>query len=201
MSLEAMPRWARWLVDGDEFPPAGRTRVPFDEAQRVLVDHPTFAGSSTRSLIWQGLERYLARFFDLQDQYEQELQGRDLVHYLWMGGSFVSNHLDPRNLDLSVVYDAEARDLIKGRRGSAWLVEAFSRDSIAQYRLSPLAVPYRAIASPFQSHALSEAEQSYLRERGAWDDWWQRCRAQGVAYRGPTVHTVGTARGYLEVTL
>ncbi len=171
-------------------------------AKELLVSSPEFADSTTRSNLWNGLERYVIRFLELERVYASELQGEHLVEYLWLGGSYVSNKPDPRNIDLTVVINTLSRSVIKGRPGAGWLADAFKREKcLEEFSLSPLELRYEPLASPFRSHLLPPSGQAYLRERGAWDDWWQRCRAPGVEDESPTLDTARAVRGYLEVTL
>ena len=170
-----------WLDRGEEFPPPGRVRMSFDAVEEMLVKHPKFTDSATRSEVWDGLERYLTAFFRVEELCADLLGEANLVHYLWLGGSFVSNNLDPNNIDVTMVVDGAAREAVRGREGSGWLTTAFERGRILRdYRVSPLEVSYRPVASPFRSSLADPVEQNYFRERGAWDDWWQRCRAPGV---------------------
>jgi hypothetical protein len=168
----------------------------------LLVEHPRFTDSVTREKLWSGLESYVARFLLLEDKHSDLLKGQTLVEYLWLGGSYVSGRVNPKNIDLTVVVNVEARAQLKGKEGSGWLSDAFKRDSrLAEFGVSPLELPYLRVASVFRSNQLSPVEQDYLRERGSWDDWWQRCRTPGVGKGHPTVDTARAARGYWEVTL
>lgn len=182
------------------FPPPGRTRLSWDEAEAELVKHDRFEGSLNRRDLWDGLERYVGRFVALGDLYADRLQSRPLLKHLWLGGSFVSTKRDPDNIDFSVFVDAEARNLIKGQQGSGWFADAFNRDKVKQeYGLSPLPVMHLPIPSVFVPERLSSEEQAYLQMRGAHDDWWQRCRDDDEP--APTISSTQTRRGYLEVTL
>lgn len=192
----------RWLEEGDEFPPPGRIRLTLLEAERWFVDQPCFADSTSRADIWAGLIEYLGEFVRLEDIYESELGGLELVRFLWLGGSFVSRQKDPRNLDLCVAVDSIAKERLFGRPGSGWLTRAFHRDRcLDNYRLSPLLLPYRPVVSPFKSHELERPDIDYLRERGSWDDWFQRLRDPGKSEGAPTLSTVPARRGYVEVVL
>jgi hypothetical protein len=194
-----------WLDDGADYPPPGRTRVTFDEARALLVEHPRFAHSTTRPGLWERLIDYVTRFLALEADHKDLLDGQPLVQFLWLGGSFVSGKVDPRNIDLTVALDTELRDRLKGKSYTGWLRAAFEREKIlADYSISPLHLPYRAVASPFRPQQLDVADQQYLLTRGAWDDWWQRRRATistGVVSGPPTRDTAKAARGYLEVIL
>lgn len=168
----------------------------------MLVEAECFSTSTKRRELWSGLERYLSKFFKLEEEYAAILEDRPLVPYIWLGGSFVSPKLDPENIDLSVIVDDRGAEALKGRPSAQWLVRAFNRKScLHEYGLSPIEIRYRQIASVFRPDKLPVADQGYLRDRGAWDDWWQRCRHEGLPNGAPTLDTAGVARGYLEVTL
>lgn len=185
------------------YPPPGRVRVPFDEAEALLVEDAAFHESTTRRDLWAGLEEYVARFLALEEAHGDHLGGRQLLHYLWLGGSFVSTELNPRNIDLTVCLDGTARGALRGKSGAAWLTEAFKRESIKRkYGLSPIEMLHYPVASVFRPDTLEEHERTYLQRRGGWDDWWQRCRLTGEgAARHPTVESSVARRGYVEVTL
>lgn len=182
--------------------PPGRVRVTFDEAHRSLVLDPRFSQSQTRPTLWRNLEKYLARFAQLEEQYS-DLLPRPLVPYLWLGGSFASGEPDPRNIDMTVCIDGEGREALRGRQGGAWMNAAFKRRTIQpQYGIAPVEMKYWPVASVFNLDELQKHELDYLRRRGGWDDWWQRQRLQAQgATRAPTVESAHTVRGYLEVTL
>lgn len=176
--------------------------MTWDDAETELVRAQRFVASSTRPMIWDGLERYLARFGELEDANQSVLDGLKLVRAIWLGGSFVSSEQEPRNIDVTVFGDDAAFVAMGGRPGAGWLSKAFYRDHTkALYHLDPLLVRYRPISSTFQSHKLSPADTAYLRERGAWDEWWQRMRGPGASGAAPSRATIGAVRGYVEVVL
>lgn len=198
-----MPLSYQWLtaVHG-EFPAPGRTQATFGEAKDLLVGDGAFASSSTRSDLWDGLERYLVRFFDLEERHQDVLAGRDLVRCLWLGGSYVSSRVDPNNIDVTVCIDDAARLMLRGRPGSKWLAKAFSREERRkEFGVSPLELRYRPVVSVFRSRVTDAEDQRYLQDRGSWDEWWQRCRDPQANTGEPTLGTVEARRGYLEVTL
>lgn len=180
----------------------GRYRLDPEQAEQQLVHDPRFASSETRQSLWQGMETYLSRFFDLEDRHRAVAGDRSLIHALWLGGSYVSTKLNPQNIDLTVLIDEGAVAAMRGLEGTRWLASAFNRKArLAELGVSPLRVGYRPIVSVFRSERLDPTEQKYLRERGAWDDWWQRCRPDGVDKSEPTLHSAAPRRGYVEVTL
>jgi hypothetical protein len=189
-----------WGVDG--FLPPGRYRLEPEAAEHLLVRQDRFQGSDTRQQLWSGLETYLSRFFDLEERHRAVAGDVSLVHAVWLGGSYVSTKLNPQNIDLTVLIDEGAVAAMRGLEGTRWLISAFNRKArLAELGVSPLRVGYRPIVSVFRADRLAPPEQAYLRDRGAWDDWWQRCRPNGVDKTEPTLETVVPRRGYLEVTL
>ncbi|MGW0518498.1 DUF6932 family protein [Crossiella sp. NPDC003009] len=190
-----------FLEDSEHLPP-GRCSLSWDEAKALLVDSPMFVESQSRPGLWRGLTRYIARFFELQSQYESVLEGTQLVRFIWIGGSFASKKLEPRQIDLSIAIDIFGRQRLAGNPGAGWFRDATCRrHSVDNYGVSAIEIPYVVVPSPFRSRDLGIEEQNYLRERGAWDEWWQRLRAPGVVNCPPSRDTAAAARGYLEVTL
>ncbi|MFE2277142.1 DUF6932 family protein [Streptomyces sp. NPDC059454] len=185
------------------FLPQGRYSVSFQAAQSLLVGAPEFRDSSTRWDLWDGLHGYLNRFLTLEEAYRDDLDGLPLIHRLWLGGSFVSTKLDPRNIDATLLIDIRAERAVRGRPGSKWLTDAFkSRDSIKRkYGVSPVRVGYQPVGHVFRPEHMTSEERTYFMQRGVWDDWWQRCRLPGQADRSPSETSAVPARGYLEVRL
>ncbi|WP_030152750.1 DUF6932 family protein [Streptomyces sp. NRRL S-244] len=180
----------------------GRYQVDLDRAREFLVEHHRFSESLTRAPLWEGLERYLIRFWALEDQHSTRLAGSTLIDRLWLGGSYVSHRVNPDNIDLTVIIDHEAEQRVRNQLGARWLTDAFQRESIkTEFGLSPIPMRYVRVASPFKKRELDQKDRQYYSDRGAWDDWWQRRRASDHIKDGPTVETAVASRGYLEVTL
>lgn len=185
------------------FLPPGRFSVTMDEAEHFLVGNPLFAQSVRRPILWDGFQEYLGHFVALEDSYPDKLQGRALVHRVWLGGSFVSAKQDPRNIDATVFIDVAAEASVRGNPGSKWLTNAFkSREPILRkFGVSPLRVGYRPVASAFELQSVSPEDQTYFLHRGIWDDWWQRCRLPAGDDQAPSEASAAPVRGYLEVRL
>jgi hypothetical protein len=176
--------------------PVGRYSCTPEEAQDQLVADPRFANSRTRAELWRNLEKYLAQFFALEDKYADVLPA-PLLDRVWLGGSFVSAKLDPRNVDATLIVNQEARTALRGKPGVGLF--ARSRDSVlAEYKVSRLFLNYEPVVHVFRLNEMEDSERNYLAGRGAWDDWWQRRRGDGKP-EGPTVETCAPRRGYLEV--
>ncbi len=187
--------WAWLTMHPDGHPLPGRVRMDLDEARQLLVESTAFAGSGARLHLWERLMSYLAEFVALELEYDERL-----VEFIWLGGSFVSAEPDPRNVDVTVGINVEAEARIKTQARGTWLAKAFSRRKmLPEFGVSPIRLPYKPAASTFKNHEAGVQEQAYFRERGAWDDWWQRCRTE--ASPAPSLETAVAVRGYLEVVL
>ncbi|RST11812.1 hypothetical protein E2C00_13105 [Streptomyces sp. WAC05374] len=193
-----MPTFA---VNG--FLPLGRHSVSLSDAESMLVSAPQFRDSPTRQTLWDGLIDYLDVFLTLEDTYASLLDGTPLIHRVWLGGSFVSTKLDPRNIDTTLLIDTDAERAVRGHPGSKWLTTAFqSRDRMREkYGVSPVRIGYRRVARVFEPERFIPEERTYFTERGVWDDWWQRCRLPDQEDRSPSERSAAPARGYLEVRL
>ncbi|WUO30872.1 hypothetical protein OHT21_23055 [Streptomyces sp. NBC_00286] len=169
----------------------------------MLVSAPEFRDSATRTTLWDGFLSYVDRFLTLEDTYADALDGRTLVHRVWLGGSFVSAKPDPGNIDASLLIDTRAERAVRGKPGSKWLTTAFqSRDRMKEkFGVSPLRIGYRPVAHIFEPERFTSEERTYFTQRGVWDDWWQRCRLPDQADRSPSEQSATPARGYLEVRL
>ncbi len=200
-SMTGEPVLLDFTTDGFLVP--GRFSVTMDEAEDFLVGNPLFAQSASRPTLWDGFQEYLGRFGALEDSYPEKLQGRALVHRVWLGGSFVSAKLEPRNIDATVFVDMAAEAAVRGNPGSKWLTNAFkSRDHVLRtFGVSPLRVGYRPVASAFELQSIPPDGQTYFLHRGIWDDWWQRCRLPAGNNQAPTEASAAPVRGYLEVRL
>ncbi len=191
----------RFTADG--FFPPGRYSVTMDEAQALLVDAERFRSSARRSELWSKFQEYIGNFVLLEDQYEEILEGRALIHRIWLGGSFVSVKPDPRNIDATLLIDEAAEKSIRRNPGSKWLTRAFqSRENMRQkFGVSPVRIGYRTVPHVFEAKMLTAEDAGYFRERGVWDDWWQRCRLRDGSDPAPSAESAMPVRGYLEVRL
>jgi hypothetical protein len=158
-----------------------------------------------RRRLWDNLTEYLLIFEAFQEQYAAAVAGRPLVRQLWLAGSFVSAKLDPSDIDVTVFTDAEAVQAIKTERGGTakWITEAFNKRKVsAELNIDPYQVNYHAVPHAFAVGSMTEAEIGYFRDRGRYDDWWQRDRLpEPLDNDVPTIDSCLAVRGYLEVTL
>jgi hypothetical protein len=143
--------WGRVMLpffSPDGHLPVGRYSCTPEEARRMLVDDVAFEASPSRLDLWDSFERYLAVFFALEDKYENLLPG-PLVERVWLGGSFVSAKVDPRNVDATLLVNLQAKNAIKGRPGTGIFTK--SRDwALAEYGVSPLFLNYQPVVNVFR---------------------------------------------------
>lgn len=179
------------------FLPPGRYSCDFGEAEDLLVNSPALAMSTTRADIWLNFGKFLTEFLALETKYP-DLCESPLLDRVWLGGSFVSTKLDPRNIDATVFLNAATMKALRGNPGSGIFTK--SRESwLRDFSVSPLFVEYHPVAKIFNRDKLEDHELAYFADRGRWDDWWQRCRLGEKT--APSVESAYAARGYLEVII
>lgn len=180
--LPAMEPATGWL-------PVGRYLTDITEVNATYVDAAQFATSTTRAEIWQHFESATA-----------ELRRIVPVAYVWIAGSFITNTMDPDDID--VVYWCEDRlvDAVTDLRDKQ-ILEMFSLNSLrattglrVDTRYGRWNVHPNADSTPDAKHL------AYAQMRGFWDDFWLRARSG--AKSDPRVRMDALPRrGYLEVTL
>lgn len=181
----------------DGFFPPGRFSVSWDEAESLLVHDARFTASSSRARIWDNVGDALERFLHLEDTYAADMPG-PLMHRLWLGGSFVSSEVDPRNADCTLWLHHDTVDALRGRPGAALLKK--DRGFFEKHHaVALIQMTHRPVASMFNPRFISPVDADYFRDRGRWDDWWQRTRL--APQTPPSEESAYPRRGYLEVIL
>ncbi|MEI5672628.1 MULTISPECIES: DUF6932 family protein [unclassified Nocardioides] len=190
------------LSPGNGYLPLGRHTATLAEVQAAFVDDAMFATSTERPKLWANLRLYLGRWVAYEQQMAQHLNGANVLMSLWFGGSFVSDRLDPGNLDLMLFADGAALDACKGKPGNGALAKLSSRKAVKpELGIEPIVVRYRPVVSPFVLSRLTDQEREYVGYRGGFDDWWMRARPTGVPKGPPSADTCEWKRGYVEVML
>jgi hypothetical protein len=181
--------------------PLGRYHATLSEVHSRFVVHSDFEGSPTREAIWQGFIAYMAAWGCLEDTMAPYLGGERLILTTWLAGSFVSSKFDPDNLDLTLLIDGERAASCQGKPGINQLKKLTYRDGMLEvFKVSPCLIRYHYFRSPFLQHIVGRPEvQEYVVLRGAFDDFWQRARPEGLPKGEPTPATAAARRGYLEV--
>ncbi len=120
----------------------------------------------------------------------------------WIGGSFLSVTDEPDDIDC--VYWVEDLELSKAglNPDSHAILGAFARQKVIrqtlELRVDTFLVPWHCQEN--LSELSSDYSQVYYRQRGYWDDFWQR-RRSGGKYDPPRREDALPRRGYLEVML
>lgn len=181
--------------------PPGRYRATLTEVHARFVAHSDFVASPTRRSVWDGFIAYISAWQQMEDQLAADLGGKRLLRAVWLGGSFISLKSDPRNLDLTVLVDGELAESCRGKPGIGGIRKLSYRAGMLDiFNVSPCVVQYRYFRSPFRPQLVGNpGVEDYVMLRGAFDDWWQRARPDGVPKGEPTPDTAATRRGYLEV--
>ncbi|WP_411742548.1 DUF6932 family protein [Rhodococcus sp. IEGM 1318] len=177
--------------------PPGRYRCTLEEVEESLVRSRVFSDPARREELFSGLIRYLTAWEDTQRN-----TGADapLLRSVWMAGSFVSSKLSPSDIDVSPIVDGVIADSVAKRPGSR-MIRNLTQDRasiLRKYGVEVFPVRWFPIERPFQAGLdLAGDQLAYLSDRGKMDDWWQRCRIDGVDL--PSIASCATRRGYLEV--
>lgn len=173
-------------LDSDGFLPPGRYRTDLNEVKQRFVAGAKSEPPSLRDDLWTDLERCI--------KFTQQAAGE--VAALWVGGSFLS--AKPKPGDVDVVFIIDQALLIRAQADATsaqWLgLLANNQLSAHGFRLDTFLIPWRVMP---EVQAGSRAE-AYFRDRGHWDDFWQR-RRSGPKGSPATRADAMPVSGYLEV--
>ena len=169
--------------------PLGRFGATLDEVKAQYVDDPRFAASTTRAEIWQDFESAT-----------EGIRSVVPVVCVWVGGSFLTDKLDPDDIDLVYWCEDLLVDQVVDPKGR-FILEMFGTNQVRPQ--TGLRVDTRYC----QWHVFPEADraqtlehQVYALNRGHWDDFWMRKRS-GAKDSIPQRPDALPRRGYFEVTL
>jgi hypothetical protein len=185
------------LEPGNGHLPPGRYSATLEEVKAAFVDAPRFILSETRPKLWNGLLRYLDEWAELERD-----SGQELLHAVWLAGSFISSKVDPQDVDASPVHDETTQKVLAPLNAGKRLKRLIGHRQtvVKHFNVEPFPIPWARITSTLYPGRLTEVEQGYLAHRGAYDEWWQRVRPAGQA-RAPEPPDCLAARGYVEVIL
>lgn len=176
---------------GDGSMPDGRHACTLDEFEETFVLNSNFESSATRKRIFEDFLSAIELLRDFDDQ---------LLERAWIGGGFASAKLDPSDIDVTFILDADRHRSLSGRQ----------RDRIAKLcrkrGFEPLDLLVdgfffvrERFANPWQGGGVVEEARNYATARGAWDDWWTRSRNVGGKDDDPALEDADPVRGYVEV--
>ncbi|PPF83779.1 hypothetical protein C5E07_09810 [Pseudoclavibacter sp. RFBJ3] len=182
-------------LTAEGFLPVGRFPSTIDSLEGAFVDAERFTESSTRGPIF---EDFLGAI-DIISAF-----GEGLIESLWVGGSFVTDKLDPDDIDCLFVLNQEAFDAISSN-GKRTKLRKFNKKNYMRettgLRVESFLMVRLPFAQPWLSGGVHPDVQTYTQLRGAWDDWWLRTRTGETADEPPRIESAHPRRGYLEVTL
>lgn len=169
--------------------PLGRFGASLDEIKSHYVDDPRFAESATRAEIWQ--------------HFESATEGiRSVVPVVcvWVGGSFLTDKIDPDDIDLVYWCEDVLVDQVTDPK-SRFILEMFAKNQVRSVTGLRVDTRYcRWHVFPEADRAQSAEHQSYVLNRGYWDDFWMRKRS-GAKDAVPQRPDALPQRGYFEVAL
>lgn len=169
--------------------PLGRFGASLEEIKSHYVDDPRFAKSATRAEIWQ--------------HFESATDGiRSVVPVVcvWVGGSFLTDKIDPDDIDLVYWGEDVLVDQVTDPK-DRYILQMFGMNQVRP--ATGLRVDTRYClwhVFPEADRAHSVEHQSYALNRGYWDDFWMRKR-NGAKEDPPQRPDALPQRGYFEVTL
>jgi hypothetical protein len=164
-----------------------------DEVRARFVDHPDFAASTSRAGIWNEWQ-----------QATEVLHRVTPIASVWLSGSFTTTKLNPGDIDC--LYWLDSDDVIAAQRsGDAArnILGLFANNALGDppfsLHLDTFVASWRSIPEP---HLADADDWRYWRDRGHWDDFWQRRRSPATeAGATPTRIDSLPRRGYLEVEI
>lgn len=169
--------------------PLGRFGVTLDEIKGGFVDAVLFSGSSTRKQIWQD---FLSA--------TSALRSIVPVINVWVGGSFLTDKLDPDDIDLVYWCEDELVNKVTDPC-ERMLLQLFARNQVRT--MTGLRVDTRYCQwylYPEADRGTCRAHETYACRRGYWDDFWMR-RRTGEKGAAPQRADALPKRGYFEVEL
>lgn len=170
--------------------PLGRYGVTLDDIKLHYVDAAQFQASTTRAEIWQHLESATAGIRSVVP-----------VVCVWIGGSFLTDKMDPDDIDLVYWCQDVLVDQVVADPQAALLLQMFALNQVrAQTGLRVDTRYCKWHLYPEADRAQSAEHQSYVLNRGYWDDFWMRKRS-GAKTDPPQIADALPRRGYFEVTL
>jgi hypothetical protein len=170
--------------------PLGRLACTAEEVEIAFVKDIAFFGSQTRPGLWREWNDALAT-----------LQSSVTVHAAWIGGSFTTAKLDPDDIDVTFIINAE--DYRQRSQQDQQIVSLFGGRGQVRSNLGLRVDSYLIAWERYLSFPPQPVHAEYFRARGHWDDWWQRARPapKGSPPASPAPGDAVSRRGYLEVRL
>jgi hypothetical protein len=169
--------------------PLGRHVSTADEVEAMFVSGDAFSESVTRHQIWSDWNDALTL-----------LQSAVTVHAVWIGGSFTTSKVDPGDIDVLYIVNANTVRGLQGEQEKK-IVTIFNTPgqvkSEFDLNVDTYLLFWECVPFPLPP-GMNGFQDQYYRARGYWDDWWQRVQ-QGPKGSPPVPEDTVPRRGYLEV--
>ncbi len=169
--------------------PLGRYDASLPDIQANYVDDPRFSTSTTRREVW---EHFISATNGIRSIVP--------VVCVWIGGSFLTDKLDPDDIDVVYWCEDTLVDRVKDPQAML-LLQLFAENKLrdaANLRVDTRYCKWHLY--PEADRATSVEHQSYVLSRGYWDDFWMRKRS-GAKTDPPQPSDALPRRGYFEVPL
>lgn len=157
--------------------------------ESAFVADPKWATSTTRQTVWNDWKQITAL-----------VRKAVPVAAVWMSGSFLTDKMDPDDLDVVFIIDARQADAVTSPLHKGFLSllsQGHALRDLRGKRLDTFVINW--VPDPAGQGA-TPGFSDYAANRGYWDDLWQR-RLSGPK-RAPRVPSDALPnRGYLEVIL
>lgn len=169
--------------------PLGRYAATLDEIKKGYVDDPRFSTSTTRSEIW---EHFVSATAGIRSVVP--------VVCVWVGGSFLTEKLDPDDIDLVYWCEDTLVDHVTDPQDML-LLQLFATNRLrADLKLRVDTRYCKWHLYPEADRGTTVEHQSYALVRGYWDDFWMRKRT-GQKNDPPQIGDALPKRGYFELEL
>lgn len=178
--------------------PRGRFPCQLEDVHAEFVAAPWASVSATRGEIWDGFLKTIGLYRAIDP---------GLPEAVWIGGSFVTNKVDPDDIDVTFLLREDRYEALSNKKQHRVdRISARERGGAVSRLRAKLGLRvdcfhFVCVVAPWPWAAdMSVDEATYFRTRGLWDDWWQRIL--GGPKGSPASPTDALPRrGFLEVPL
>lgn len=169
--------------------PRGRYPATTAEVESAFVSDRKWAASTTRQDVWEDWRQITA-------------QARKVVPVAaaWLGGSFLTDKVDPDDLDVVYIIDSRQAAAVTSTLHRGFLSMLAQGDALRKLRGKRLDTFIVGWVPDPDGARLTPGFDGYAAGRGYWDDLWQR-RLSGPKTAPRVPSDALPMRGYLEVTL
>lgn len=169
--------------------PMGRYGASIGDVEQGFVDAPHFSSSVTRKEIWED-------FWSATS----ELRRIVPVICVWVGGSFLTEKVDPDDIDVVYWCQDEFVDRVTDPK-DRMLLQLFAQNQIRRKTGLRVDTRYcRWYLYPEADRGTTLEFEQYASQRGYWDDFWMRSRS-GAKGAAPRLTDALPRRGYCEIEL